>query len=273
MNIRLLPGVVRKDSLKEGNDEGAVLEFKRFKSKAEAQAQKDSPWLTFDVQLDLRARLFWIGRGHDAQTSMSPHDVGQAILREAGRFLMVPLSDLVAPLQPSAVRRAEWVVRDADHLLGLLHRVQEAQVFRAADRTPRAAQLPPLLKRLAASIGRNAKGYAERHQQIAYTSGWNKPIEPPDVDLSVWQAHGTRILELLDDAETKEDLLRWHEMLSQRLDALETLRHMYDPDARSVLFHKGPEWAARNRLLHNEMEFQQLGAKVVQRIAEPAEGA
>lgn len=186
-------------------DNSAEPHFKR--TRAWGAAEMDAKKFEFEVVLDIRARLLSVG-APKGQILAKPVAtlIGQAMVNEMGIFVARPIEHLFVRVEES--ERAEWIVTDADHVNGLLHRLRERKMF-----TARAS--PPMPRRLREITEHLLDAAIENMRQVNWT--WNpssnlSAYNIPGIDLSTWEVNRERFTDWMEDRETREQFARIFEL-------------------------------------------------------------
>lgn len=194
MHVTILTNTLQRDSLNppEGDDAEIVF-WKRVKAKGLARIGKAKP-TPFLVILDVRSRLIQVRT--EAPHAMPAAEIGQALVDEMASFTLQPTSRNFVEKEGSA-HQAEWMVRDAEHASGLLHRLREGKEFESR-KGRRAPGLDAAYEALLASVNAN----------LLAMHAWQKNRQSPAAgpmfipfDLFTWQALQARLQELSDDLD------------------------------------------------------------------------
>lgn len=119
---------VEQDTFKNGESAGELLYFKRLRMDGRVEA--DGVNAKFELVLDLRARILSIGL--KGPSPVPPAQIAESVFTEVARYVLGSIGRDIRVLASDA-KRVEYIVRDADHVSGLLHRVQERGDFTAHD--------------------------------------------------------------------------------------------------------------------------------------------
>jgi len=210
----------------------------------------------FTVTLDLRARLLQV------ECNGFPSDgIGNALINKMCSFTLAPRSRLFATSGPISASRFEWLVADAVHVSGLLHRIQELKEFDEPPGPPQPPGLRSLLNALVDSIADNT----------AAMRIWKEAVYGRKIKYSVrfethaWEALRDRFLELTDDSQVQVSFARFFELTAGCSGAVETLISSKAPFFDYGLSApQGPEAAARSYLSFKGDEALKLGMQIVQ---------
>lgn len=193
---------VEEDDYKENSAEP---HYKR--TRAWGHAVRERKQLDFEIILDIRARLFSVGPPKGQHLAKADaHAVGEAVVNEMAIFVARPIAHLLVPVEES--ERAEWIVTDADHVNGLLHRLRERKTFIARPSAPIPRRLREITEHiLGAAI--------ENMRQVNGT--WNgssnlSTMHVPAIDLSTWEVNRERFTEWTEDRGTRERFARLFEL-------------------------------------------------------------
>lgn len=169
----------------------------------------------FEAILDCRAKLFSVGpsgKTNEWYVSMG-HTIGLAIINEMSLFVTRPISHLVRPSHaPKTAHRSEWLVTDADHFGGLLHRVREQKRFAGRG----SAVDPPSLVAIRRAL-QNDIEHDTKEAQLAFKSG-DTGLDVKRVlsmTTAAWNAYRGEFLRDCDDHEEKETIVRFFEKVAQ----------------------------------------------------------
>lgn len=169
----------------------------------------------FEAILDCRAKLFIIGPAgeEDAWHGSTGNAIGLAIINEMSLFVTRPISHLVQPSHaPTTKHRSEWLVTDADHFGGLLHRVKEQKRFAARE----DAAIPPSLAAIRLVLMKDIE-HNTREAQLAFKSGDTGLDTTRVLSLTnaAWDAYKGEFLLDSDRLEEKEAVVRFFEKTAQ----------------------------------------------------------
>jgi hypothetical protein len=193
---------VEEDDYKDNSTEP---HFKRTRAYGEAESSQKK--LDFEVLLDIRGRLLSVGAPKGQQISKPEAlPIGQAIVNEMGIFVARPIAHILVPAEES--ERAEWIVTDADHVNGLLHRLKERKTFTARAKPPMPRRLREITEHLLSAA-------IENMRQVNWT--WNpssnlSESHVPAIDLSTWEVNRERFTDWTEDREMREQFARLFEL-------------------------------------------------------------
>lgn len=202
MHITLLTNTLQRDSLNPPDEDDAEIVFwKRVKAKGMARPEKGKA-TPFLVILDVRSRLMQVRT--EQPFTVGAAEIGQALVDEMASYTLEAVSRNFVEKERSA-RQAEWMVRDAEHASGLLHRLREGKEFEWR-KGRRAPGLDAAYAALIESVNAN----------LLAMHAWNKNRQSPAAgpmfipfDLFTWQTLQTRLQELSDDLELQLKFARF----------------------------------------------------------------
>lgn len=179
--------------------------FKR--TRAWGKAQFEGRAVGFVVILDIRARLFSIKPEEKQELDLSDaRAIGSALVNEMGLFVSRPIAQLMIPAD--GTERAEWVVTDADHVNGLLHRLKERKRFTARASAPVPLRLREITEQLIGAALTNL-----REVNWCWNDTGNlSPSNVPTLNLSTWEVNRDRFIDWTEDRELRELAARAFEL-------------------------------------------------------------
>ena len=192
MQITIHKNSLQRDSLNPPDEaDGEIVFWKRVKAEGKAMEGKASS--TFEIILDLRARLFQVRCDGNIPASV----IAEAVTNEMASYTLLPRRQLLVQRSATPVA-AEWIAHDAEHVSGLLHRLREAKAFEARETPPQ----PPGLEKL-----RNAL-LDSMHDNMLSMRAWRKRRDSPhqlmllkSFDVYTWDTLRSDFLRLCDDQD------------------------------------------------------------------------
>jgi hypothetical protein len=237
-------------------DDGDLVAWKRVASTGyvkEGPVRHD-----FSLTLDLRARLMQV-----ACEGVAAGRVGDALIHKMGEFILVPRSRLFMPSGSIGSQRFEWIVADAVHVSGLLHRLKEVKEFDEPQGPPLPPGLAAVRTRLLDSVAENTakmKGWQEHRQQ-------RQLLYYVRFDPHAWDLLRGEFLTLTDDPVLQHDFARFFAGVEGWERATQTLFDSPSPfeDPNPTRTVMGPAHGAHAWMNIQGDEAYRLGSQIVER--------
>ncbi|HVL49551.1 MAG TPA: hypothetical protein VM889_13425 [Candidatus Thermoplasmatota archaeon] len=210
MHITITKLLAQQDKTRVNDDGEDELEYWK-RVTARGIAEENGSTHHFELILDRRAGLLTVGPRKD-QPSGNAQRIAEAIVREMGAFVARPIGHLVIPAEsPDPASRSEWIVTNADHVSGLLHRVKEQKRFSARKATPTPAHLRGMVESLVNDVIANLRAV----ERIFNDHDNLDRSEVLVVETTAWDVHRESYLQESDDMRQKERLARFFERVRQ----------------------------------------------------------
>lgn len=216
MDLQILTNQVEQDRLNPSKDDSERLDVVQWKRiVAKGIATENQAQTKFTVLLDLRSRLLRVLTKEEAP-GCNAADIAQALMYEMASYTMEPSSRLGAP-NANDVSKAEWIVRDADHVSGLLHRLGEAKRFPARTEPPHPPGYDDVRSVLLDATDENllAMFAWDKRRQNPGRLNWRPPFNTHD-----WDVLRDRYLPLEDDLQLFRQFARFFGQVAQYAQAV-----------------------------------------------------
>lgn len=217
MQLEINSIVVQEDNLAETSSDEAELRFwKRVKVKGHAYIEDEAH--AFKVILGMRDRLMLVKSQGDPRPEADR--IAKGLIYKMCEFITEPTSSLFVRRYRDRSDLSEWMVRDAEHASGLIHRIKEEGKFEAGTEAPTSPLLGDIIEGLVDAVAYTTKSMEEWDRQ--FSSGG-----VPDrlrFETYAWNVHCDQLVELSDNHEMMERFARFFDWAEVYQECVRTLQ-------------------------------------------------